>query len=108
MGVSFFSGDSQEYDFAVVDTNNVPVPITGANIEWVIAVQGTEVPVLSKTVGEGITITNATGGLFTVVLAISDTLGLAGVYQEALRLTTTDGKSAIISSRVITVTKGLI
>lgn len=107
MDITFYAGDSRNLIINVVDQDNNPVILIGATIKWVLVnSQGSSV--ISKSVGSGITINNASGGQFTISLSVNDTKGLSGNFQHIARVTTSDGSSSIVLTGTITVQPSLI
>lgn len=106
MDITFYSGDSRNLIINVVDENNTPISLTGANIEWILINQGNTI--LSKSVSSGITINNDSVGQFTISLTTNDTRSLNGTYQHMARVTTEDGSSSVVLTGTITIEASLI
>lgn len=106
MDISFYSGDSRNLIISVIDENNTEIDLTGAAIEWVLINQG-EI-ILSKSIGSGITINNASGGQFAIALTVNDTRKLLGTYPHMARVTTSNGNSSIVLTGTITIQASLI
>ena len=86
---TIFEGDDQNLNVTVLDDAGAVVDITSASaLDWKMAVNELTSPVISKTLGAGITVTNGPAGIFQVALAGTDTDGLAGgTYYQASRVT---------------------
>ena len=78
--LTMFRGDSAAWDFAAT-LNGAVVDLTGASVRFTAKNRPDDADVdavISKTVGAGITLTNASSGLLRVKLAPSDTSGFGG------------------------------
>lgn len=104
--ITFYSGDSRNLVITVNDSNNQPIDLTGAKIEWIVTDDTTTI--LSKSVNSGITISNAAEGQFTITLLATETRKFSGSYQHMGRVTLSDGSSSIVLVGTITITKSLI
>lgn len=98
-------GDSFEADVSVKDKAGNVVSIAGATIEWKIARRPTGAPPLfTKAIGDGIAITDASGGRFTLRLTAAETGTLtAGEYFHSLRITFADGRVKTVLRQYFTV-----
>lgn len=111
-------GDDRDLTFTVVDEAAAAVDITGATLTWVLANQdpkitGSPAPrgsaLVTKTVGSGITITDAVAGEGTVSILPADTTGLkapASYYYELQVVLS--GKTTTILFGNITLSRDLI
>ena len=77
--LTMHAGDTKTIDIAFTD-GGTPVIITGASIAFAVAWRPGGPAILTKTVGAGIVITNAAGGLARVTLSPADTATLRGGY----------------------------
>ena len=75
------------------------VPITGATITWVLAKSNKGPAIVTKTTGDGITITDDLGGVFEIVLDPADTAALKGQHYH-------EGELVDAASRPATVVFG--
>jgi hypothetical protein len=73
-------GDTPTWTFAATIASAEPLPLDGAGIYFVAKWREDDADVdavISKAVGNGITVTDATAGIFDVAFAAADTAGLA-------------------------------
>ena len=96
--LEFYLGENWIVDFEVNDGNDANIDITGATLQWRLStLPGTTV--MTRTVGDGLTITAGTTGLCTLsVTALHQNTG--GVlsrtnYQWEFRVTTTLGTISV-------------
>lgn len=89
-----FAGDTIRLAFAVTTDGTTPKNLTGAAVSWAFsplnAATGSAggAAIVTKTVGSGITLTDATGGLLLVKLEPADTASVAGGdYYHELQIT---------------------
>lgn len=108
----FIAGDTRTVQATVEQSAGAPFNLTGAAIKWqVFAMSGgtfTGSPIISKSVGSGITITNAAGGIFQISLASADTTGLAGTYYHEAEVTMPGGIVHTALTGTITIKAGAI
>ena len=92
-----FEGDDQSFNVTVVDDDGAVVDISSATaIDWKMSVDEFTSPVIVKTLGAGITITNGPAGIFQVTLSGTDTDGLdVGYYYQASRVTLSSNLSHV-------------
>lgn len=79
-------GDTRTVTVTVTDDDDQAVNLTGATVKWAVANTPTSATLISKqTGGSGISITNATGGVFVITLVPADTSSLSArtYYHEA-------------------------
>ncbi len=97
------AGDDVYLSWTVTDCDNVPVNLTGAQaISFVLAKAKTLKtsnlsPLVTKSLSDGITVTNAAQGKFQVKLSAADTVGLSGTYMYQASLTDIDGRKAALA-----------
>lgn len=97
-----WAGDNKLIDVTVVDGDGVAVDITGATIKWVLAKTAGDSALVTKTTGDGITITDAAAGKFRVTLVPADTESLAGVYYHEAEVTDASSQvSTVLIGKVI-------
>ena len=100
---SLHAGDDVDpITVAVKDTADNVINLTGAAIVWGVATR----PVndfdgmprkITKTVGAGITITDAAGGIFKIDIDSADTLALFGSYWHQARINLAGAKSTVLT-----------
>lgn len=101
-GTLYVGGDHLEFVVAVTDAAGAPANLTGAMaIKYVITRQGSggqpSGPALvSKTLGSGIAVTDAAGGIFTVTLEDGVTGSLAGSYRHEAEVTDVEGRISTV------------
>tara|TARA_R110002126_G_scaffold14054_6_gene59790 strand:+ start:182 stop:529 length:348 start_codon:yes stop_codon:yes gene_type:complete len=84
-----FEGDDQNLNVTVLDDAGAVVDISSASaIDWKMSTDEMTSPVVSKTLGAGITVTDGPNGVFQVALVGADTDGLdTRTYYQASRIT---------------------
>jgi hypothetical protein len=97
-----FSGDSMLIYMSIVDETNAPLNISGMAVEWAAARNVQSPPLIRKTTGAGIIVTDGPFGKLTIEILPADTAVMTpGTYYHETELT--DG-----SARVSTVAIGFI
>jgi hypothetical protein len=88
-----YKGDTRNISVSVEDDDGAAVDLTGATIKWAAANTPTSVAVISKqTGGSGISITDASGGVFVITLQPADTASLrARTYYHEAQVTDAGG-----------------
>ncbi len=109
-------GDARVITFTVVDDKDVVVDITTATLLWVFSKQDEDasepqpkgVALLTKSIGSGITVTDAVNGEGEIALDSGDTVALTAQldYYQELQITLS-GKPTTIMFGVITLKKDL-
>ncbi len=98
--LSFYLGE----DITITDQPaGTPVNITGWSIQFTLRQQPSldSAPLVTKTVGSGVTITNASAGIFTVQLAAADTAGLAeGTYYYYIQRTDSGSATVLTAGQI--------
>jgi phage terminase large subunit-like protein len=94
------AGDSATLSVTATDSAGSALNLTGSTLEWVLS-DGRQAQV-TKTDSDGITVTNAAGGLFTVSLNPADTTSLPdGLYYHVATATDADDAvTTVLSGRV--------
>ena len=90
------SGNKKTLTFTITGED-----ITGSTPVWKLYPFKSDVAVLSKSLGSGLTITNAASGVLQITLDAADTTNLGGHYRHELQITDA-------SSNVNTVSTGLL
>lgn len=101
--LEMFSGDTKTINVTVLDDAGAKKDLTSATITWKLFLRSDKVTAkISKTVGSGVTITDATNGVFQVALAAADTAELAaGDYiQECEVVDSALSKSTVFQEPV--------
>lgn len=96
------AGDTIEITIPVVDSTNAPENLNAATIRWGLAPWSGATPLIIKSTADGgISIPDATNGIFRVHLAPEETEDFAGTYYHEAEVTDSEG-------RVATTTKGFL
>ncbi len=101
--IEIHRGDSRTITFTVVDEAGVVVPLAGKTLEWnysnkvADAIEPLGAAILSpnKTVGAGITVTDAPNGEAQVDLVSADTVGQRATLEYYHELQVTDGTDPV-------------
>lgn len=96
--LNWMIGEARSFDFSIFQADGVTAQnITGWALEWVLRPNPeSNVAILTKTTGAGITITNGAGGLCSVAIARADTLALPpDIYAHSLRRTDSGSESVL-------------
>jgi len=86
MNLTIYQGESRSLDYVITDDQGEPVDLTFYAPEWRLASRTDETPLVTKTLGAGITYTDASQGMLTVELTPEDTELTPGLYRRELRL----------------------
>jgi hypothetical protein len=92
--VDIIQGESRKVEVTVTDQNGNLLDISNSAICWAVFKQSDSV--FTKTVDNGIKLTDPTKGIFEITVAHEDTLNLIGSYKHECRLTDIDGNSSVI------------
>ena len=99
--IELMRGDSHEIDMTATDDEG-PFDLTGATIRWQLAKSATGTPLVSKSVGTGITIdADPTTGKFVIALSASDTEALKGTYYHECEVRKTGKVSTLFTGSMI-------
>ncbi len=101
--IEIHRGDARIVTFTVVDETGAPVDLAGKTLEWNYSNKATDaveplgVAILSptKTVGVGITVTDAPAGDAEVKLESADTVGQRATLEYYHELQVTDGTDPV-------------
>lgn len=107
----FVAGDHLNLQVTATNPAGTALDLTGAQtIKWQAFAYSKAVPsgaaVISKTLGSGITIINATSGRFDIGLVPGDTSALDGDYYHEAELTDAASKISTLFTGRMRVTKG--
>jgi hypothetical protein len=113
---TFYSNNTFNLAFCLFDddqTPAVPLDITGASLYWVLTnIDGSgnpdDCPIIVKSIGDGITVTNASGGELTVAIDAEDTSSLTGTFYHELELVDIASNRTVQSTGTITLRKNVI
>lgn len=109
MSFEMFAGDTKRLHFTLTSgpPSNTPLDIQDTTIRWQ-ASKGTlarfsVIPVLTKTIGDGLEVTDAFSGTLTVELLPGDTETLKGTFYHELEITDASGdvSTAFVGEMVI-------
>ena len=97
--VTMVAGDTAELSFSVYEEDGLTAQdLSGASIAWQMRRAGSSTALVSKTTGDGITVTDAEAGKLTVSLDPEDTEDLAaGRYAHGAVVTDSDDNVSTIS-----------
>lgn len=94
--LEFVAGDTWEIDALMLDADGNPFDLTGAGIVWTLNDTRGRVNYLTRSVGSGVTITDAPGGRCTI--SVSPALSAAiipGTYRDQCRVTAAGGSVSV-------------
>lgn len=95
MRVEIAQGESHTITYELVTEDGDPKKLTLYSAEWRLTPRFSEDPLITKTVGAGIEITDAEGGLLEVQLSPEDTELAPGAYRHELRLTSSGNAHSV-------------
>lgn len=103
------AGDTKIITVIVKDASGNLVDISNAGIKWQLAKHVGSTPLVMKSTGFGITVTDGPNGIFEILIRSNDTDTLGGkeYYHEA-EITLVDGTVSTIISGDVIITKTLI
>ena len=104
---SMYAGDTKIIQVTVTDSTGAPKDITGATINW--ALQQVYKTIIEKSITTGgIVITDATNGVFQILLLPIDTEGFStGLYTHQALVIDNNGTSEVIFTGTITFSDSL-
>tara|TARA_R110002096_G_scaffold186882_7_gene366044 strand:+ start:73 stop:420 length:348 start_codon:yes stop_codon:yes gene_type:complete len=99
---SIFVGDDDNVNITVLDNAGAVVDISSATaIDWRMSADEFTAPVLTKTLGAGITVTDGPNGVFQIAIASADTAALAyGTFYQSSRVTISSNLSHVATGTV--------
>jgi hypothetical protein len=106
--LALHSGDSKILEVTVTDGTGAAVDLTGATIAWQLAKSPGESALVSKTIGSGIAVTDAVGGIFEITLDAADTAALSGRHYHEAEVTDTSGKVSTVLTGAVLIKPELI
>lgn len=94
---TMYSGDTKSLDFTILEPDDTPVDISGKDIIWSLSpTKYSSLPLITKGIGTGITITDGPAGKFSVLINALDTAELQGDYYHEALLDDNDTISTIV------------
>jgi hypothetical protein len=97
----FYAGVSVVIDINIVDVGNVPVPLAGNTLTWLIYSAG-GATLMTKALNSGITVTNGPGGLCEIKISGAETADLNGVFLHKFLITDANGDTHMAFRGTIT------
>ncbi len=109
--IKMAEGTTYRAEFTLYDETSSPIDLTGATLQFSAylpsaAKVGVPTVFLTKTVGNGLSVTNAVGGVVLVTFNPTDTTDKAGVYEWELELNEINGDVWLAGSGVLLVQPG--
>ena len=102
--LAIVAGDSTTVQFTVSNASGGILDLTGAQaVRWVMSAVPAPPAILSKALGSGITITNATGGVVQVALLSADTNTLSGTYYHELQIEDVNSNWSTVAQGIIAI-----
>lgn len=113
MSFEMFSGDTMRVNFTITDASTgSALDLTGATVRWQMskakAIGFSATPIITKTEGNGLEITDAFGGLILVNLDPEDTEGRSGNFYHELECIDIDGDVSTAYTGTFIINKALI
>lgn len=102
------SGDDGTITVTVTDKNNDPVDITGSTITWAMGLIRTGSVILTKTVGNGVVISDGPSGVFVVTLNQADAENLIGDFDHEAQVILASGQKKTVLRGTVTIPRDLI
>jgi hypothetical protein len=100
MNFEMFQGDDHVLEVSVQDSNGDPIDLSGSLIDWALAANvSSDQLLIQKNSGAspgGITITDAGGGVFEVLIDAEDTEDLSGLYYHQSQVIDAEGSVSTI------------
>lgn len=102
------AGDSKQIVVTVTNTDGSLVDLTASTVKWAMKHNPVMTNVVYKDTTAGITISNATGGEFTIQIDPTDTTGLTGDFYHEAELTDQTGNvSTVMTGRITILASGV-
>lgn len=99
--VEMFSGETKEIEVHVVDDAGNDVNLTGYSISWILSRYYGGTAVITKTVGSGITVTDAAHGLFKITVTATESAGYAGQYVHRALIDLSGVKAMVLAGTFV-------
>lgn len=99
---NLYQGTTRLLDVAIVDATETAVDLGAVDaIDWQMAPNAWATPTLSKTLGDGITITDSAGGLISIAIVPADTESLpCGRYYHECRVSEGSNRTKIFTGHI--------
>ena len=108
-GLTFPAGQDVTLTFTIEQTDGSAEPLSGDDLIWTLRRRGASRNALKKTVGDGITVTDESGGVATASISHSDTNKLRpGIYDHQLWLKDSSGAYEEIGRGLVRLQKQLV
>jgi hypothetical protein len=103
-------GDTKRLHISVQDPDGQPISLVAVeSIKWWVAKKVTSTTrLLEKTIGSGITVTNAAGGQLTVEIDPEDTDDVVGDYYHEMEIIDSAGDIGTVLRGTMTVARALV
>lgn len=95
-----FSGDTIKINFTALNENKQPIDLTSNDIMWSISRTVDGPVIVSKGLTNGISITDADGGKFTVTLEPDDTKSFNGSYYHEAKIIKNSGVYTVFAGTI--------
>ena len=108
---SMFSGDDKLLRVTITDANNgdLPFNLTGTTSTiWKAGRTSSSAVKVTKTLGSGITITDAVNGILEITLTPADTAALQGDYYHELQIVDASGKKRTVLAGTASIDDDLV
>jgi len=111
--ISMHSGDTRKLQVTIVDESSAAVDLTSASIIWALSKKAADevLPrgsaIVTKSIGDGITVIDAVTGRVDILIDSADTASLAGDFYHEMQLTLGGSVSTVLYGTV-TIVKDLI
>ena len=106
--ISMYAGETKDINFSIVDSDSVPVNISGCTLKWGYSLNSLEPYRLLKTSSSGITVIIASSGSFKVALTPIDTSGKTGDYYHEALLIDGLGNVSVVANGNISIIGNII
>ena len=103
---SMVSGDTKILNITAQTSTGTALNLNGATITWQLFPLGGGTALVTKSIGSGITVTDASNGVFQVKIDPADTASLAGSYNHEVQIVDTDGN--VLTPRNVGLSPGVL
>jgi hypothetical protein len=109
---SMFSGNDVTLEVELTDVQGSPetplILIGTQELIFAIGRRGATEPLVTKTLDDGITITDAANGMIEILLSAAEMEPLVGIFQHELRITNQQGNKATLMYGLVEVMGNMI